>query len=257
MKKNSLKRASVTVRGILAICALSAVLMAATAIPSQATQSSNSRNAWIPTGHMALSNNWWGVGSGVYGWQSIWLYSPTSWGTNWSWGGGVPYYVKTYAEMVDGWNWGGFNGAPFPYVIWGDHPVNVSWWYNNNNSGTQDVSFDCFFNTNSNPGYSNPTDEMMVWLQANGGAGPLGSYKRSLYIDNAWWNVYQGKGSWNVVSFVRQGNVGGANLNLMDFARQAAVYNMLSWNDYFLNVDTGTEIFHGNGALQTTWFSAP
>lgn len=242
-----------------AIAATGACLAAlsACAVPAKATQYSNSRGGSLPDGHMSLVNNWWGVGSGVSGWQDVWLYDTNSWGTDWNWSGGKSYNVKTYAEMVDGWNWGGFNGSPFPYQISGGHSVNVWWYFNNNNSGTQDVSFDCFFSPSSNPGYQNPSDEMMVWLQANGGAGPLGSYKTTLSVDGASWNVYQGYGSWNVVSFVRNGNVSGASLNLMDFARAAASKGFINWSRYFLNVDTGTEIFEGSGDLKTTSFGAP
>ena len=212
----------------------------------------------IASGHYYMINDWWGVGAGVTGSQSITFNSINNWSTTWKWSGGSNYNVKTYAEVVDGWNWSSFNGSPFPYQISAGHAVNSNWTLNNTTNGTTDVSWDCFFDASNNPGNVNPNGEMMVWMQANGGAGPLGSYQRTVTIDGWSWKQYEGAGDWTVVSYV----VGGANgtsfnANLMNFAQQAVSNGYFKNSWYFLNVDAGTEVFTGSGTLNTTNYSAP
>lgn len=244
--------------GFAAVLGVSVVCMGA--VRPAIASSCSSSGCSLSTGHYYLDNNWWGVGSGVSGNQTISLNNTNSWSTNWSWSGGSSYSVKTYAEMVDGWNWGGFNGSPFPYQISGGHSVNAWWYFNASQSrtGAQDISWDCFFSPSSNPGYSNPSDEMMVWLAAIDGAGPLGSYKKTVTVDGWSWKVYQGYGSWNVVSYVVAGsNANGFSCNLMDFAKEASNLGYISSSHYFLNVDTGTEVFEGAGSLTTTSYGAP
>jgi len=239
---------------------LSVAILGANALPAALASTCSTSSCSITSGHYYLINNWWGVGSGVSGSQSITLNSTSSWSTAWNWSGGESYDVKTYAEMVDGWNWGTFNGSPFPYQISGGHAVDATWDFSNSQSttGGQDISWDCFFSPSSNPGDTNPSDEMMVWLAYYDGAGPLGSYKTTVTVDGWSWKVYQGTGSWNVVSYVVAGsNATGYSCNLMDFAKEASTLGYINSSHYFLNVDTGTEIFEGAGKLTTTSYSAP
>jgi hypothetical protein len=212
----------------------------------------------ITSGHYYMLNDWWGVGSGVTGSQSITFNSISNWSTTYSWSGGESYDVKTYAEVVDGWNWGSFNGSPFPYQIKGGHAVDSNWTLSEKFTGTNDVSWDCFFDASSNPGDVNPNGEMMVWMQANGGAGPMGSQVKTVTVDGWSWKMFEGVGDWPVVSYLPSGANGTSyNANLMEFAQEAASSGYFSSSWYFLNVNAGTEAFNGTGTLTTTNYSAP
>lgn len=205
-----------------------------------------------------MLNNWWGVGSGVTGSQSITFNSISNWSTTYSWSGGESYDVKTYAEVVDGWNWGTFNGSPFPYQISGGHAVDSDWTFTEKYTGTNDVSWDCFFDTSDNPGDANPDGEMMVWMQTNGGAGPAGSEKNEVSVGGWEWKFYEGEGDWQICSYVVAGSNGTSfDANLMSFAQEVVTEGYFGNSWYFLNVDVGTEAFEGTGTLTTTNYSAP
>jgi len=233
-------------------------LLGVNSVPAAMASTCSTESCSISSGHYYMVNDWWGVGSGVTGSQSITFNSLGSWSTTYSWSGGESYNVKTYAEVVDGWNWGTFNGSPFPYQISGGHAVNSSWTVSNGGNGTNDVSWDCFFDKSNNPGDANPNGEMMVWLQSNGGAGPAGSYRNQVTVDGWTWNFYEGTGDWQICSYVvAHGNGTSFSPNLMDFAKEVVNEGYFGSSWYFLNVDAGTEVFTGSGTFKTTAYSAP
>ena len=78
-----------------------------------------------------------------------------------------------------------------------------------------------------------PTDEIMIWLNRRGGAGPLGPKCGSVSLGGAMGDLCQGDIGWKACSFVRRADTTGATLNLDAF-------------------ESGGEVLKGSGRLDTT-----
>ncbi|MFE9648907.1 hypothetical protein ACFYO0_33290 [Streptomyces sp. NPDC006365] len=92
-----------------------------------------------------------------------------------------------------------------------------------------------------------PTDEIMVWLNRQGGAEPLGSKVGRVSLGGAMWDIYEGDLGWKARSCVRVANTSKATLDL-DYFTQALVRRKLLSNDkYVSGIEAGTEVFRGTG----------
>jgi hypothetical protein len=233
-------------------------------MPSQAAQS-DACEAYrsLAMGKYWLNNNQWGNNSGS-GWQCIWNNSISgstiNWSTSWDWTG-KSNSVKTYASAVLGWHWGWkLSNTGLPIQLSDNKNVNTKWNFGvtQRNTNTLNVSYDLWLHTIPHPTYAdNPSDEVMVWLYRAGGAGPLGTRQATVSVDGTSWDLYKGKidSSWNVFSFVRTSNTTSSNLNLKDFYNNLTSRGWLSNSKYLTSVEAGTEVFIGNGQLDTRSYS--
>jgi len=209
----------------------------------------------IDVGKYWINNNLWGQSSGS-GWQAIWdTYlsgSTMGWGTNWSWTG-QSNQVKSYSSVVLGWHWGWRrSGTGLPVQISANRNVNTGWNYSVSQSGTMNVAYDCWLHTISNPSYNNnPSDEVMIWLYRAGGAGPLGTYQATVNLAGTSWDLYRGNIGWNVFSFIRRTNATNQTLNIGDFLNHLVSRGWVSNSKYLTSVEAGTEVFIGNGRVDT------
>lgn len=145
-----------------------------------------------------------------------------TWETSWTWVGG-PSNVKSYAQIQD--------GAPTNYVQLSDitsYTTEWSWSYSGDDI-VADVSYDTFTCSDST---SACTDyEVMVWLTALGGAGPISSTGSTIAtpsIGGYEWNLYSGpNGEMTVYSFVASIEITSFSGDIMDF------YNYLIDNEGF------------------------
>jgi hypothetical protein len=247
-----------TVRSILAFIASLVVTAAMLLAPSTPASAATTCTAFgsITQGKYWINNNLWGQSSGS-GWQCIWD-SYTSgntigWGTNWNWTGQANS-VKSYASSVLGWHWGWKNSnTGLPVQLSANRSVSTGWQFNVSQSGTLNVAYDLWAHTIPNPTYANnPSDEIMVWLYRAGGAGPLGTLQATVSIGGTNWDLYRGNIGWNVFSFVRQANTTSSTLNLRDFLNNLVSRGWMSSSKYLTSVEAGTEVFHGNGQINTT-----
>jgi len=214
----------------------------------------------IPMGKYYLNSNEWGASSGT-GTQCIWDTSNSSssiaWGTSWNWSGG-PSSVKSYDSSVLGWHWGWQNAnTGLPIQLSSNQGVQTGWNFNlkQNTANTLDVSYDLWLHTIPNPTTTTPSDEVMVWLYKSGGAGPVGTKQATVTIDGTSWDLYEGNIGWEVHSFLRTTNTTSQTLDLKDFLNYLASRG-LSKSKYLTSVESGTEIFTGNGELDTTSYYA-
>ncbi|MBA2395033.1 MAG: RICIN domain-containing protein [Ktedonobacteraceae bacterium] len=215
----------------------------------------------ISMGKYWLNSNEWGASSGS-GTQCIWDTSNTgssiAWGTSWNWTG-QSNSVKTYDSSVLGWHWGWQNtNTGLPIQLSSNKGVQTGWNFNltQNNANTLDVSYDLWLHTISNPtSSSGPSDEVMVWLYKAGGAGPVGTKQATVTLGGTSWDLYEGNIGWEVHSFVRTTNTTSQTLDLKDFLNYL-VSRGLSSSKYLSSVESGTEIFTGNGRLDTTSYYA-
>jgi len=178
------------------------------------------------TGTYILYNDLWGEATATSGSQCSEIESlsgsTVTWETSWTWAGG-PSNVKSYAQIQD--------GAPTDYVQLSDitsYTTEWSWSYSGDDI-VADVSYDTFTCSDSTSGC---TDfEVMVWLAAIGGAGPISSTGSTIAtpsIGGYEWNLYSGpNGAMTVYSFVASSEITSFSGDIMDF------YNYLIDNEGF------------------------
>ena len=234
---------------------------------SQANKSCT-KDANITLGQYWVNNNWWGGNTGT-GETCIWSNCSTGdlagWGQSFNWTGQAGA-VKTYAALIYGWQWGWKTNAggqrlvtTLPLQLSTSKAVNCGWNFavTQTNTITINVAYDLFAHTVSNAGTNDdPTDEIMIWLYRANGAAPLGGKQNgTLNAGGGTFDLYSGDNTrWKVHSYVRQTNATTAVLNLMDFMHDLATRGLVSNTKYLSSVQAGSEIFSGQGQVQTNGF---
>ncbi|WP_405730651.1 endo-1,4-beta-glucanase [Streptomyces sp. NBC_00028] len=256
------KKAKTLLSGTVALAAAVGVTVA------QADESSKKCTAFdtITLGKYYVNNNLWNEGK-YTGTQCVWSNSQSgstiSWGTDYSLANsatGRDYDVKSYASTVLGWHWGWKTdkaATQLPIRVGDRKPVRTSWEFTVSAApGTMNVAYDLWLhNKNTADWQDQPTDEIMIWLNRQGGAGPLGTKYGSVSLGGAMWDIYQGDIGWKVYSFVRQTNTTKASLNLDDFTQALVRRKLLSNDKYVSGIESGTEVFKGAGRLDTKSYS--
>lgn len=256
------KKAKTLVSGTVALAAAVGVTVA------QADESSKKCTDFdtITLGKYYVNNNVWNREKAT-GTQCVWDNSRSgstiSWGTNYSLansGTGKDYDVKSYASSVLGWHWGwkvDKSSTGLPIRVGDRKPVKTSWEFTvSSNPGVMNVAYDLWLhNKNTADWQDQPTDEIMIWLNRQGGAGPLGSKYGSVSLGGAMWDIYQGDIGWKVYSFVRRTNTTKATLDLDDFTQALVRRKLLSNDKYVSGIESGTEVFKGTGRLDTKAYS--
>jgi xyloglucan-specific endo-beta-1,4-glucanase len=109
-----------------------------------------------------------------------------------------------------------------------------------------DVAYDLF--TSSSASGSNEY-EIMIWLAALGGAGPIsstGSAIATVTINSVSWNLYKGpNGSTTVYSFVASSQATSYSGDLMNFFKYLESSQAFPSSQYLLSIGAGTEPFTG------------
>ncbi|KPI21420.1 Cellulase [Actinobacteria bacterium OK074] len=220
-----------------------------------------------------LNNNVWGVKPGVTGKQCTNLISyrggKLAWDTNFEWTGDKTS-VKSYASAVLGWHWGWKqNNTKLPVRLNSGKKVTSNWTFGitQNTPTVMNVSYDLWFHAKSNPDWQDqPKHEMMVWLNRQNGAGPLGTKRETLNVGGVNWDLYVGKivnkdnsgkvtSSWNVYSYVRTTNTTTQTTDLTALTQALLNRKLMASTDYLTSVEAGTEVFTGKGKLTTSSYS--
>lgn len=91
--------------------------------------------------------------------------------------------------------------------------------------------------------------EIMIWLAALGGAGPIsstGSPIATPTIDGVTWNLFSGpNGAMTVYSFVAQSQASSFSGDLLDFFEYLESSQGYPSSQYLLSIGAGTEPFTG------------
>lgn len=129
-------------------------------------------------------------------------------------------------------------------------------YYANSYTGSNvvaDVSYDMF--TSYSPGGSSAY-EIMIWLGALGGAGPIshtGLPITTVTIAGISWDLFEGpNGATTVFSFVAHGEQNSFNADLLDFLQFLIQSQGLPSTQYLNGIGAGTEPFDGSNAQFTT-----
>lgn len=115
------------------------------------------------------------------------------------------------------------------------------------------VAYDIFTSSTAD---GSPEYEIMIWLGALGGAGPISSTGSTIATPNIGgvsWNLYSGSHSqMNVFSFVAPSNIGSFSGDLTDFTDYLQANHGLSGSQIVQTIGAGTEPFIGENAVFTT-----
>ncbi|ETL30742.1 hypothetical protein L916_16324 [Phytophthora nicotianae] len=102
--------------------------------------------------------------------------------------------------------------------------------------------------------------EVMVWLQAIGGTGPLsntGKPVKEVNVGCVDFSLYHGKnGNMTVYSFVAANTTNSFSTDFKQFFDELPANNSIAPEQYLINVQAGTEPFVGNGTLTVSKYSA-
>ncbi|PQE11471.1 Xyloglucan-specific endo-beta-14-glucanase A protein [Rutstroemia sp. NJR-2017a BBW] len=199
----------------------------------------------VVTGSYTIYQDLWGQGNADSGSQCSTVNSMSgetvSWSTSWSWTGGSSD-VKSYANVAltkTGVQLSSISAIP---GVW-------KWSYTGSNI-VADVSWDLF--TASTAGGTNEF-EIMIWLAALGGAGPIsstGSPVATATIAGSSFKLYSGpNGDTTVYSFVAVNEVTSFDGDLMDFFDYLVKNEGFSTSQYLNTLEAGTEPFTGSNAV--------
>lgn len=116
-----------------------------------------------------------------------------------------------------------------------------------------DVAYDMFTSSSAS---GSDEYEIMIWLAALGGAGPIsstGSAVSTTTIGGVSFSLYSGdNGSTTVYSFVAESEATSFSGDLMDFFTYLESNEGFSTSQYLLSIGAGTEPFTGSDAVFTT-----
>ncbi|KAF4628279.1 hypothetical protein G7Y89_g9867 [Cudoniella acicularis] len=220
-----------------------------------------------PTGTLdkratTICGQWDSVATGTYTvYQDLWDESAASsgsqcttvtslsgtklaWSTSWTWAGGSSS-VKSYANAVV---------TTTSKKISAISSIATTWkWAYTGSDIVADVSYDMF--TSSTSGGSNAY-EIMVWLAAIGGAGPIsstGSAIATTTINDVKFKLYSGpNGDTTVYSFVAESKATSFSGDLLNFFKYLESNEGFSSSQYLVSIGAGTEPFTGSNAVFKT-----
>jgi len=235
---------------------LAALAAAATASPTP-TQVLKPRASqcgqWdsISTGNFVVYADLWGESAGT-GSQCSTVTAASgnsvSWSTSWSWSGGSSS-VKSFSNAV-------VNFTPKQLSAIGSMPTSWKWSYTGSGI-VADVAYDSFLSSSAT---GSDEYEVMVWLGALGGAGPISSTGSAIAtptVAGVSWQLFYGlNGSMKVYSFVASSkDETDFSGDLLDFYKYLEQSQGLSSSQYLLSVGAGTEPFTGSNAVLTNTYS--
>ncbi|KAI3327845.1 glycoside hydrolase family 12 protein [Xylariaceae sp. AK1471] len=238
---------------ILASAALASLALA-TPTPTIDKRATTFCGQWdsVQTGSYIVYNNLWGKDAGT-GSQCTTLNSlsgnSVAWSTSWSWSGGS-YNVKSYANAVV---------QTAAKKISAISSIPSTWKYTYTGSSmVANVAYDLFTSSSAS---GSSEFEIMIWLAALGGAGPIsssGSPVATPTIAGVSWKLYDGwNGNMHVYSFVASSQVTNFSGDLKAFLTYLGSNFGMSSSQYLTSLGAGTEPFTGsNAVLTTTAYSA-
>ncbi|KIM20713.1 carbohydrate-binding module family 1 protein [Serendipita vermifera MAFF 305830] len=203
-------------------------------------------------GSFTVYQNLWGASAATSGSQCISLDSVSgstfAWSTTWTWAGG-PYNVKSYDNIA----YNIATGIKVSTIT----SIPSTWTWSQTASGTpvNNVAYDLMTTATSDVSGTH-TYEIMIWLGAFGGAGPIsssGSPVATPTISGSSWKLYDGyNGSMRVFSFVASSTINSYSGDLNDFLKYLSTNNGFPTSHYLTVLQAGTEPFIGTSVKLTT-----
>ncbi|KAH8702461.1 endoglucanase [Talaromyces proteolyticus] len=200
------------------------------------------------TGSYTIYQDLWGEASATSGSQCTTVESLSgnilAWKTEWNWEG-ASSSVKSFANAAYS-----FTSKEISAIS--SIPTTWDWSYTGS-SIVADVAYDLFTSSSAS---GSAEYEIMIWLAALGGAGPIsssGSPITSPTIGGVTWNLYSGpNGATTVYSFVATSQQTNFSGDIHNFLEYLVENEGLSSSQYLLSIQAGTEPFTGSGATLST-----
>ncbi|KAJ5586847.1 uncharacterized protein N7459_002612 [Penicillium hispanicum] len=203
------------------------------------------------TGSYILYNDLWGQSYDESGKQCTGVDSLSgstiAWHTSFDWSG-ASTQVKSFANAALQ-----FTARTLSSIS----SINTAWkWSYSTTNIVADVSYDMFLSSSADGANEY---EIMVWLAALGGAGPIsstGSAVATTTIAGVPFKLYSGpNGATTVYSFVAESTTTDFSGDLLDFFTYLIDHEGLSSNLYLVDVQAGTEPFTGDAELTVSSYS--
>lgn len=205
----------------------------------------------ITTGSYIVYNDLWGEAEATSGSQCVGVNSVSgstiAWYTTWTWEGGSSD-VKSFADVSLQ-----FTAKTLSSIT----SIDSTWdWSYSTTDIVADVAYDMFLSSTAD---GDDEYEIMVWLAALGGAGPIsstGSAIATTTINGVTFKLYSGpNGSMTVYSFVAESTTTAFSGDMLDFFTYLIDNEGLSSSLYLIDVQAGTEPFTGSATLTTSKYS--
>ncbi|RLN90906.1 hypothetical protein BBJ28_00000323 [Nothophytophthora sp. Chile5] len=227
---------------------LFAVAVSAAAVSSVVADDFCDQWGTTTSGDYIIYNDLWGESYATSGSQCTGLDSndgsTIAWHTNYSWAG-ASTQVKSYANAALQFDAVQLSGVS-------SIPSTMEYTYTYDDTLIADVAYDLF--TSSTADGDNEF-EVMIWLAALGGAGPIsstGSAVATTTIGSVEFSLYSGaNGDTTVYSFVASAETTSFSGDLMDFFNYLTENEGMSTSQYLTTVECGTEPFTGTNAVLT------
>ncbi|ETM98889.1 hypothetical protein PPTG_19220 [Phytophthora nicotianae INRA-310] len=206
------------------------------------------------TEHYTLYNNLWGAHNDTKGTQCTGLDSvegsTIAWHTSYNWKGSK-LQVKSFANVALK-----FDKVPLSTVK--SIPSTIKYDFKSKGKVIANVAYDLF--TTSTPD-GDAEYEIMVWLAAMGGAGPISAtgkpIKKGVKVGGVNFNLYHGKnGNMTVYSYVASKQTKSFSADFKQFFHKLPAKHTVSPKQYLTHVQAGTEPFVGNGTMTVTEYAA-
>ena len=208
----------------------------------------------LPAGSLTVYNNQWGKSDDPKGWQCTTVTKAVNnnalaWQTSYSWGG-TAWQVKSYTNVK-------LTMHSFPTVR-EIKSLKTQWNYaiTESKKGSLNAAYDLFF-ADDTVADSNPKYELMVWVAARNGAGPLGTKDaKPLTVNGAVFDLYVGtNGNQKVYSYKIRTEMRAVNFDLNTFIQDARARQLLPPATRLKSVQAGHEVFSGVAVLSTSLYS--
>ncbi|KIK49012.1 glycoside hydrolase family 12 protein, partial [Suillus luteus UH-Slu-Lm8-n1] len=209
----------------------------------------------VNVGEYSLLNNLWGEYDAASGSQTSQITSLNgdyiAWTTAYTWIGGGPDQVKSYANVQLNY------GINQQLSAISSLPTDWQWSLSNEDI-VADVAYDLF--TSWSPGGSN-VNEIMIWL-ANINSGPISAnydaegavpIAKNISLEGSTWNLYSGSNGVNqVYSFLlTSGTTQSFSGDIYSFFSYLIDNEGLNTAQYLTCAQAGTEVFSGTANLTT------
>ncbi|KAK7424057.1 hypothetical protein QQX98_000667 [Neonectria punicea] len=229
---------------------LLAAVAVATPTPTLEKRATTWCDSWgsLATGGFTIYHNNWGAAQATSGSQCTTFESINSgsvvWSTSWTWAGGSNQ-VKSYSNVA-------LESVNKQLSAISSIPSTWKWTQTGSNL-VADVAYDLWLAPSVG---ANNQYEIMIWLAAYGGAGPIsstGSAIDTVTIAGSSWTVYSGpNGDTTVYSFVAASTITSFSGDLNLFFKYLTSKQGVSTSMVATSLQAGTEPFTGSNAVFKT-----
>ena len=167
-------------------------------------------------------------------------------------GPGAP---KSYPSIVAGCHWGrctNGSGLPLATSRLGGARTAVSI---EAAPGVWNAAYDLWLNTTPSAQGQNDDTEIMIWIDHQGFAQPIGAVVGQVDIAGTSWTIWQGQSGWDVITFVRDVGAASVDLPLAPFVAEAIERGATEEGSYLTSVQFGFEPWEGGQGLAARGFS--